>query len=143
MRRLNCKVGDKIIWYSRDEHEFYTSEVVLINGLYHEPIIIHNGSYLQIAPPIIKQVIPIDNKMEAQIKETTNNVTLHDMARKYADHHFPIPQNTTAVVPKNAVKHDIAFHSYCDGFNAALRMLMNVRNLSDPCQHKGDDPNFD
>lgn len=73
--------------------------------------------------------------------------SLHEMAQEYANYNFPMPKHTpgsyTSAEGSNAVKNDIAFHSYCAGFNAALRCLMAMRNLTDPCQHHGDDPNLD
>lgn len=76
--------------------------------------------------------------MEATIKEGAKTTTLREMATKYAQHHFPISEGKGEVI-----KHDVAYHSYCDGFNAALRILMNIRNLEDPCYRHGIDPNLD
>lgn len=39
--------------------------------------------------------------------------TLHEIATEYAEKNFPISRN-------DVVKHDVAFHSFCDGFNEAM-----------------------
>lgn len=48
--------------------------------------------------------------------------TLHELATQYADKNFSIQKGSTA----DAVKHDVAFHSFCDGFNEAMRILMQI-----------------
>ena len=40
-------------------------------------------------------------------------------AKTYADRNFK----------NDAIKHDVAYHSFCDGFNQAMRMLMEVGNI--------------
>lgn len=45
--------------------------------------------------------------------------TLHELATEYAEKNFPIGRD-------NAIKHDVAFHSFCDGFNEAMRILMQI-----------------
>lgn len=47
---------------------------------------------------------------------------LHQLAEEYAQKNFPISEASTF----NAIKHDIAFHSFCDGFNEAMRILMQI-----------------
>ena len=44
---------------------------------------------------------------------------LHNLAETYADRNFK----------NDAIKHDVAYHSFCDGFNQAMRMLMQVGNI--------------
>lgn len=45
--------------------------------------------------------------------------TLHEIATQYAEKNFPMYID-------NAIKHDVAFHSFCDGFNEAMRILMQI-----------------
>lgn len=45
--------------------------------------------------------------------------TLHELATEYAEKNFSMGRN-------NAIKHDVAFHSFCDGFNEAMRILMQI-----------------
>lgn len=42
--------------------------------------------------------------------------SLHELATEYADKNFPMCGD-------NAIKHDVAFHSFCDGFNEAMKIL--------------------
>lgn len=67
--------------------------------------------------------------MEAKVGNNQDPL-LHKLAEAYAQTHFPI----TADGQGEAIKHDVAFHSFCDGFNALLRFGMSMRNLEDPCQ---------
>lgn len=46
---------------------------------------------------------------------------LHNLAEEYADKNFS----------KEPIKHDIAFHSFCDGFNEAMRILMQIGGQKD------------
>lgn len=46
---------------------------------------------------------------------------LHKLATEYANKNFPA----------EAIKHDIAFHSFCDGFNEAMRILMQIGGQRD------------
>lgn len=48
---------------------------------------------------------------------------LHELAEEYADKNFPISESSTF----NVIKHDIAFYSFCDGFNKALEYLENMK----------------
>lgn len=41
---------------------------------------------------------------------------LHQLATEYANKNFS----------NEAIKHDVAFHSFCDGFNEAMRILMQI-----------------
>lgn len=50
-----------------------------------------------------------------------------ELATQYADKNFPISNVSTF----NAIKHDIAFHSFCDGFNEAMRILMPTEGQED------------
>lgn len=45
--------------------------------------------------------------------------TLHELATEYAEKNFPMCRD-------NAINHDVAFHSFCDGFNEAMRILMQI-----------------
>lgn len=49
---------------------------------------------------------------------------LGKIATEYAEKNFPM---CTA----NASKHDVAYHSFCDGFNEAMRILMTIGNIVD------------
>lgn len=46
---------------------------------------------------------------------------LHNLAKEYADKNFS----------NEPIKHDIAFHSFCDGFNEAMRILMQIGGQRD------------
>lgn len=52
---------------------------------------------------------------------------LHQLATEYAQKNFPISESSTF----NAIKHDVAFHSFCDGFNEAMRILMQIGGQKD------------
>lgn len=52
---------------------------------------------------------------------------LHDLATQYADKNFPILKGSSV----NLVKHDVAFHSFEDGFNEAMRILMQIGGQKD------------
>lgn len=47
---------------------------------------------------------------------------LHQLATQYAQKNFPIIEGSV----NNAIQHDVAFHSFCDGFNEAMRILMQI-----------------
>ncbi len=47
---------------------------------------------------------------------------LRELAQEYADKNFPISEDSTY----NVVKNDVAFHSFSDGFNEAMRILMQI-----------------
>ena len=49
---------------------------------------------------------------------------LGTIAEEYAQKNFPMCKG-------NEIKHDIAFHSFCDGFNEAMRVLMTIGNIVD------------
>lgn len=53
--------------------------------------------------------------------------TLHKLATQYADKNFPIIEGSN----HNAIKHDVAFHSFADGFNEAMRILMQIGGQKD------------
>lgn len=42
--------------------------------------------------------------------------TLRQLATEYADKNFSTEM----------IKHDVAYHSFCDGFNEAMRLLMQI-----------------
>lgn len=44
--------------------------------------------------------------------------TLRKLASEYADKNFS----------SEPLKHDVAYHSFCDGFNEAMRILMSIGN---------------
>lgn len=46
---------------------------------------------------------------------------LHNLAEEYADKNFS----------NEPIKHDVAFHSFCDGFNEAMRILMQIGGQRD------------
>lgn len=46
---------------------------------------------------------------------------LHNLAEEYADRNFPY----------ELIKHDVAYHSFCDGFNEAMRILMQIGGQMD------------
>lgn len=46
---------------------------------------------------------------------------LHNLAETYADRNFK----------NEPIKHDVAYHSFCDGFNQAMRILMEIGNIID------------
>lgn len=52
---------------------------------------------------------------------------LHELSEKYAQKNFPISKDSSF----NAIKHDVAFHSFCDGFNEAMRILMQIGGQKD------------
>lgn len=52
---------------------------------------------------------------------------LKELATEYAEKNFPISNVSTV----NAIKHDIAYHSFCDGFNEAMRILMQIGGQKD------------
>lgn len=52
---------------------------------------------------------------------------LKELATQYADKNFPISN----VSIFNTIKHDIAFHSFCDGFNEAMRILIQIGGQKD------------
>lgn len=41
---------------------------------------------------------------------------LHQLAEEYAQKNFS----------HEPIKHDVAYHSFCDGFNEAMRVLMQI-----------------
>lgn len=49
---------------------------------------------------------------------------LGKIAQEYAQKNFPICAG-------NAIKYDVAYHSFCDGFNEAMRILMTIGNIVD------------
>lgn len=46
---------------------------------------------------------------------------LHNLAEEYANKNFS----------NEPIKHDVAFHSFCDGFNEAMRILMQIGGQRD------------
>lgn len=50
---------------------------------------------------------------------------LHQLATEYANKNFPM----TSTNPD--IKNDVAFHSFCDGFNQAMRILMQIGGQKD------------
>lgn len=53
--------------------------------------------------------------------------TLHELATQYAQKNFPIE----GIISADVVKHDVAYHSFCDGFNEAMRILMQIGGQKD------------
>ena len=53
--------------------------------------------------------------------------TLHELATQYAQKNFPIIEGSV----NNAIQHDVAFHSFADGFNEAMRILMQIGGQKD------------
>lgn len=53
--------------------------------------------------------------------------TLHELSTQYADKNFPIVNGSNY----NTIKHDVAFHSFADGFNEAMRILMQIGGQKD------------
>lgn len=51
---------------------------------------------------------------------------LEELAYKYAQKNFPMEEYNSRI---NIIKHDVAFHSFCDGFNEAMRILMDIGNI--------------
>ena len=49
---------------------------------------------------------------------------LEELASEYAQKNFPIYEGCN-----NTIKHDVAYHSFCDGFNEAMRILMEIGNI--------------
>lgn len=54
----------------------------------------------------------------------SNMKTLRELATEYAEKNFPMCMG-------NAIKHDVAYHSFCDGFNEAMRILMQIGGQKD------------
>ena len=52
---------------------------------------------------------------------------LHELAEEYAQKNFLLTETSTF----NAIMHDTAFHSFCDGFNEAMRILMQIGGQKD------------
>lgn len=52
--------------------------------------------------------------------------TLHQLAEEYAHKNFPIKGSNSY-----SIKHAVAFHSFCDGFNEAMRILMQIGGQKD------------
>lgn len=48
---------------------------------------------------------------------------LEKLAAEYAQKNFPIYEGC------NDSKHDVAYHSFADGFNEAMRILMDIGNI--------------
>ena len=49
---------------------------------------------------------------------------LEELAAEYAQKNFPMFEGCN-----NAIKHDVAYHSFSDGFNEAMRILMEIGNI--------------
>lgn len=47
---------------------------------------------------------------------------LHELAEEYANKYFPISKVSTF----NTIKHDIAYNSFCNGFNEAIKILAQI-----------------
>lgn len=52
---------------------------------------------------------------------------LEELAKEYAQKNFPIYEGYNN--GNNAIKHDVAYHSFCDGFNEGMRILMEIGNI--------------
>ena len=52
---------------------------------------------------------------------------LEELAAEYAQKNFPMFEGCNN--GSNAIKHDVAYHSFCDGFNEAMRILMEIGNI--------------
>ena len=52
---------------------------------------------------------------------------LEKLAAEYAQKNFPIHEKHSN--GEELIKHDVAYHSFCDGFNEAMRILMNIGNI--------------
>lgn len=52
---------------------------------------------------------------------------LEELAAEYAQKNFPMFEGCKNGI--NAIKHDVAYHSFSDGFNEAMRILMEIGNI--------------
>lgn len=52
---------------------------------------------------------------------------LDKLAAEYAQKNFPIYDGCNN--NNNTIKNDVAYHSFCDGFNEALRIIMDIANI--------------
>ena len=52
---------------------------------------------------------------------------LQEPAAEYAQKNFPMFEGCNNGI--DAIKHDIAYHSFADGFNEAMRILMDIGNI--------------
>lgn len=52
---------------------------------------------------------------------------LEKLAAEYAQKNFPIYEGCNN--GNNVIKHDVAYHSFCDGFNESMRILMEIGNI--------------
>lgn len=52
---------------------------------------------------------------------------LEKLAAEYAQKNFPIQEKHNN--GEELIKHDVAYHSFCDGFNEAMRILMDIGNI--------------
>ena len=52
---------------------------------------------------------------------------LEELAAEYAQKNFPMFEEDNSRI--NFIKHDVAYHSFCDGFNEAMRILMEIGNI--------------
>lgn len=52
---------------------------------------------------------------------------LDKLASEYAQKNFPVYEGCDNGY--TAIKHDVAYHSFCDGFNEAMRILMDIGNI--------------
>lgn len=52
---------------------------------------------------------------------------LEKLAAEYAQKNFPMYEG--CYNGNDAIKHDVAYHSFCDGFNEAMRILMDTGNI--------------
>lgn len=52
---------------------------------------------------------------------------LEKLAGEYAQKHFPVYDRSKSVI--DTINHDIAYHSFTDGFNEAMRILMEIGNI--------------
>lgn len=52
---------------------------------------------------------------------------LEKLASEYAQKNFPIYEGCKN--GNNIIKHDVAYHSFIDGFNEGMRILMDIGNI--------------
>lgn len=52
---------------------------------------------------------------------------LKQLAAEYAQKNFPMYEGCNNGF--EAIKHDVAYHSFADGFNEAMRILMKIGNI--------------
>lgn len=52
---------------------------------------------------------------------------LEELAAEYSQKNFPMFEGCNNGI--DAIKHDVAYHSFADGFNEAMRILMEIGNI--------------